>query len=130
MDLNLFDTRKSADIAQTLRLLNPVTGEQLVNSDGSFMELDLLGAESQALENKRTELQRRVMTAGKQSLDPKAVSAEVLATATVAVRNIEVDGTAVDVRNPSSVRAMYLRFEWVRQQADDFVTNRANFFKA
>ena len=52
--------------------------------------------------------------------------AKLLAVATTGWRGIAVDGAPLECTNENAA-SIYLRFRWLRDQVDAFISNRANF---
>jgi len=133
MDLSSLDTSKACDEGSVMQLRHPGTGEPLENDDKSPMTLTLLGRDSprfKAAQNAR--VNRRIQTAAPgtkitaEAIDSDGVDLVVDATTGW---NVTIDGDKPEFTS-ASAKAAYIRFPWMREQADAWIANRANFLKA
>lgn len=122
MDLNDLDVRKAADEGADLQLEHPVTGEPL------DVTIRLLGSDSAAYRNAVKRIAERRRGQKRQTLDEmEQQAAELMASITVGWANLERDGKPVDFSHDAA-QQVYIDFPWIREQVDQFVTDRANFF--
>lgn len=134
MDLSTLDTRDVANTGAVMEVENPATGEKLLTEAGEPITITLLGIDSDKLKKRQNELTNEVM---KKGFRPKATTAEkieadrlaTLCLATVAWSNIEFGGKKLDC-TPENARSLYKALPWLRDQADAFIADRANFLKA
>lgn len=141
MDLSAFDTLEAANAGRWMVLTHPVTMKPLGTGDKAPALL-LAGIDSDVYQNAMTDFLRRQaeeaietgtqsgVASAKKKLGNSAASSEnrldLLVAATLDVRNIEIEGKPVTAA-PDQIRAMYKRFRWLREQAEVFIANRANF---
>lgn len=133
MDLNDLDLTQSADIGAEMTVIHPITGLPLCDEDGNVMKLFLVGSDSKRLREAmkvraRSELMKRNPI--KFDLDDaENKAAELLAACTLGWSHVIEGGVNLEFTNENAKR-IYLKFGWLRQQADAFINDRANFFKA
>jgi hypothetical protein len=131
MDLNTLKAVK-ADEGATLQLVHPQTEEPL---DG--MTITLLGQDSAAyrkIQMAKQQMALNRLAKGKRAtadLDAEKLAAEMiddLAKLTVSWTGFELDGKALKCEKANAV-TVYTDWPWIREQAQEFVANRANFFR-
>ena len=126
MDLNNFDFSEAG--ARACQLTHPGTGEPLVGDNGPVV-IHVFGADS-------NEFQKAVNREGNKNLQrPKAkqtmekirsTSAKLMAELTTGWENIVVDGEELPF-TASNAEMLYQRFNWIKEQVDEFVSERQNF---
>lgn len=130
MDLNKLKPAL-ADEGAVLELLHPDSEEVIPG-----MTITLLGHDSAVyrkitLKKQQAALSR--LSKGKKAVDYKAEQIETdtvdeLALLTVSWSGFELNGEALEP-TPENCRTVYTEWKWIREQAQDFVSNRANFFR-
>lgn len=136
MDLSTLDTTTAAEAGATMDVVHPATGAPLTQQDGSTVTLTLAGQDSERfrkadrkISNKRLATsasgQRVKLTA--EGID--ADSLERLVACTIAWNGIGWGGADKEC-TPENAREAYKRLPWLREQADTFIGDRANFLKA
>lgn len=130
MDLSNLNLAESANVGAVMEVVHPVTGEVL-KYDNVPMSIHLLGRDSDA---HRIAIQRiATKQLGRQSkpnaakLSDEAI--ELLVACTVGWYGIQENNAILEF-NEANVRHVYLKYAWLRQQVDEFIADRANFFKA
>lgn len=133
MDLTTYEP-SLADAGVRMEILNPDTLDVLLDNAGSPMWLQLKSIDSEthksvnrAIQNRR--LQRTYEHGGNMRVRAEDLEGEVL---TQLVRctmawHLVVDGV-VPPCTEEEVRKVYIRFPWLRDQADRFRADRSNFF--
>jgi hypothetical protein len=125
-DLATLDTRKGGEDGATLDLKHPATGQPIGAT------IALLGADSDAYNDKMLELQRRHMERVRRNPKARRSPEELLEDAIellVAVTtgyDLELDGQKLSF-SAMNAQKLYTRFEWIREQADEFIRDRGNF---
>lgn len=133
-DLSSLDTAKGAEEGSTLEVRHPTTGAVLVNGDGRSVTLTLAGMDSQrAKKAEAAALNRRLKMGGRRSSSVTAEelnndTLEVLSSITLGWSGFVVDGKELEV-NLENARRLYKQWHWLREQAQAFVEDRANFLK-
>lgn len=130
MDLNSLKPVK-ADKGATLEILHPETEEPI---DG--MTITLLGQDSAVFRKMQIAKQQAIlnrMTKGKKvaELDAEKLAdenIEDLVKLTVKWTGFEINGESLPA-TPENFRMVYTEWPWIREQAQEFVGNRANFFR-
>lgn len=130
MDLNKLKPAKAEEGA-VLELVHPDTEEVIPG-----MTIRLLGYDSSvyrkiALKKQQAALNR--ISKGKKAMDLKAEqieedTIEELVALTVEWTGFEMEGEALPC-NPENKRMVYSDWRWIKEQAQEFVANRANFFR-
>ncbi len=130
MDLNSLKPVK-ADEGSVMNVVHPETEEVIEG-----MSITLLGQDSSVyrkiqLGKQQAALNR--MAKGKKGLD---LNAEKLAEDTIddlVKMTVEWEGFTLDGKElkptADNVRKIYTEWPWIREQAQEFVNNRANFFR-
>ncbi|AGN30433.1 hypothetical protein SXAG_00152 [Synechococcus phage S-CBS4] len=129
MDLNnLKPTR--AEEGAVMEVLHPDTEEVIEG-----MTVTLLGQDSSVFKNLKRRKQNAMLT--RMSKGKKAVSMDAdtlerdaldeVVALTVDWKGFELDGKKLPF-NDENARMVYSEYEWLMQQAQEFVANRSNFF--
>lgn len=126
MDLNDINLTEAAEIGAELILEHPVTGEPL------DIVIHLAGTDSSAYRMKQKEITgKRIakMARGKKpdfaASDSEAC--ELLAACTLGWDGILEGGEEVKF-SKESAKNLYMEHNWIREQVDLFIGDRANFF--
>jgi len=128
-DLNsVFDLESSADKGAFLHLEHPVTGEKLYTEDGKAIGMDAVGVDSTQYRRKLSTIANRKM--GKRQKNPtleksEQESAEILSACVIKCHNMKFDGEDV---TPKNVEQFLLKYRAIKEQLDEFVGDRRNFF--
>jgi hypothetical protein len=126
LDVIEVDVQKNAEAGAQLDLLHPITNAPTGNW------LTLLGADSDTYRDAQRKLQRkRLGQMAKQrriALTPEELDAEALEILVKVTTGWHViSGGQALVFSAEAVRALYKRRVWVREQAEEFISDRANF---
>lgn len=129
MDLSQFDTTQASEQGVVMPVINPLTRKPLLTDDGDAITITLLGMDSNVYrKHASATLKRRISPRGLNmnvdGMEDEAI--ELLVTCTTAWENIEIDGEKPPF-SKQAVREAYGRFRWLREQADEFINDRANF---
>lgn len=136
--LDKLDVKKSANSGAMLTLLHPVTGEELTDEGEGVSDskkprplyLRLLGSDSDTYRNaikRRYEKNRNKMNKRIDLDDAERKAAELLAQCTTDSYLIE-KGAIVE-HSFSNLVNIYLTYPWIREQAETFIGERANFLE-
>lgn len=122
---------------QRMIVVHPVTRQPLRDGDGKEAYVDLYSGDSEAAaRHERTVLQRQLAARvrGAPSADEvEADAIDLLSALTVGWYLVDPWGNPVGLDfTPEAARELYaLRAaKWLREQVDQYIGNRANFFKA
>ena len=140
-----FDVKAAAERGAWLQLVHPVTGKELGDEDekGNLIRpcrIQLQGADSMAYEQsvaktvamrqRETPPTRRGRVNPRQIMDTadrnRGFQVDELVSITLNWENIEVDGEPFPFNHENAVR-LYTDHPWIREQAIEFFTDRANF---
>lgn len=123
VDLASLDTVAAAEQGAVFRPEHPVTGDPL------GIEITLAGADSAIFRRAQNALLDRRMAGRKKKLSSEEIQAEssgLLAACTLSWKGMVVDGQEVPCGRDAA-GALYLRFPWLREQADAFISERRNY---
>jgi|TARA_R100000084_G_C4651537_1_gene150036 hypothetical protein len=127
---NVFDLETGADKGAFLHLEHPVTGEKLYTEDGKAIGIDAVGVDSAQYRRKVSQMANRKM--GKRQKNPtlekaEQEGAELLAACVVRCHNLKFGD---DEMTPKNAEQFLLKYRSIREQLDEFVGDRRNFFNA
>ncbi len=125
MDLMQLQTQAPAEEGAILEILHPVTFAPL------GVKLVLLGADSETYRSAQNKLvnarvQNRGARARLTAEDIEAQALNLLVAATKGWEGVEWDGAPLAFSS-DNVRMVYTALPWLRDQAQDFIMDRANF---
>jgi hypothetical protein len=143
VDLSKLNTAAKADEGAELVLVHPATGDELVDNtdpkNPKKVSLRLLGTDSETFQtvshkinNKR--LERAAKASGKRGAAAKVLSSEStdaegleqLVACTVGWSNVDLNGGPLEF-SKDNAHLLYTTLRWVREQAEAFILDRANF---
>lgn len=134
MDLSKFNVSKMAEVGAELELEHPSTGEPLIQENGEPVTIRLIGTDSKAWRNKNRDFQRaRIakMARGRSKKIDYTVSddeaCEMLAICTMGWAGMKQDENEIEFSEEAAFN-LYMEHNWIREQADTFINDRANFF--
>lgn len=123
------DVAAKAEEGAELEVLDPANGEPV----GAF--IILAGADSSAHRKATAAIAKRRMNGVKgfraKSFDPEkfeAESIEVLAACTLGWKGVFLDGSPLACSRDNAIM-MYTRFPWLREQVDQFISDRAAYLQ-
>ncbi len=118
-------------------IVHPVTRQPLRDADGAEAYIDLFSGDSeQARRHQRAVQRRRLAARGRGKITPEELEAEgveLLAAITAGWRLVALDGDTLDVEfSVTNARELYAEpaMQWLRDQVDEFASDRGNFSKA
>jgi len=122
---------ESADETAILELTDPSTGAPIQDSKGESIYIELYGYDSTVFRNAKNRIMNKRI--GKKKIVDTAEAtesdnAELLAACTVSWAGIAKGGELLEC-TPANVKMVYLNVNWIKEQVDDFVGDRGNFFK-
>jgi len=131
MNLSEINLSEKSGAGSVMELEHPVTGEKLMEGKKP-MTITLAGTDSKAYRRKQREMQNRRLN--KLSKGRKVNfgttdddDCELLAACTLSWDNLSDDNGKIEYSNDAAV-ALYLKHAWIREQVDEFIGDRANFF--
>ena len=134
MDLDQLSTA-SADTGVKMSLRHPSTDDALLQDDGKTpITITLLGSDSKVHKAATAEvinrrLARQASRGGRVPTTSEGLDADgltVIVACTVAWDGVRVAGQPQEC-TPATVRELYGRFPWMREQAEAFIGDRRNF---
>ena len=131
MDLNDLNLDAQAEAGAEMHLAHPVTDEKLMN-DGKPMTLNLIGTESKQYRAKEHEFQNKRLnkiSRGKKlnmSVNDDE-TCDLLSVCIVGWSGLVMGGEEIEFSQREAVKLL-MKFKWIRDQVDEFVGDRTNFF--
>ncbi len=136
MDLSTLDTTAVSEIGAKMEVQHPGTGAVVMQEDNKPVTITLAGQDSdlyrkadRRITDKRLKnsagARRTVLT----SEGIEADNLERLVACTIAWDGLTFEGSTPDC-TPENARALYKKLFWLREQAEAFIAERANFLKA
>lgn len=134
MDLANLDFSKNPEITAVLHVLHPITGEEMFADDGvTPVTITLLGMESaiaKRLTKARAQKQLNKRT-NKIDLDEaRDFSISLQAKLIKESSGFKENGEQINLAENDVAVEILTRYSWLREQIDEFVTDRSNFYKA
>ena len=133
MDLSSLDTRKTADDGAEMQLRHPGTDAVLTQDDGKAITITLAGSDSDRYQRaQRAQANRRLNAGVRRKLtieELESDTVELLVACTIKWDGIKVGGKVLDCTTDNA-RKLYRDYQWIREQANAFIGERANFLKA
>lgn len=131
MELSVLDTKKKANAGSFLHLKHPATGEPLYDNDDQSkpVGLYLMGKDSDVFAKTRHKSMNEALN-GKKKTTRTSEQLEIegiglLSEMTTGWQNLSLDGNSEFSRD--TIAELYTRMSWVREQANLFIDDRANF---
>ena len=135
MDLSIFNVEKMAEMGADLELLDPVD-EPLLDDNKNPVTIKLLGTDSRAWRNHNKDVQRKriaqMVTRKKKNIDYTSTDEEVcemLSICTVGWSGVGGEDGDIEFSQEAAFE-LYLSQIWIREQVNEFIGDRANFFKS
>jgi hypothetical protein len=134
-DLSALDTSATSDTGAKMVVLHPATGVALNADDGEEVFIVLAGEDSErckaarrAISNKRLKAQSSGLRVQVTREEIEADDLDVLVSCTMGWGGLALDGKDLEF-SPANARVLYTKLPWLREQANAFITDRANFLK-
>ena len=123
------DVAAKAEIGAELEVLDPVTSEPV----GVY--ITLAGADSAVHRKAVATVSKRRMNGQKgfrnKGFDLEKIDAEnieIFATCTLAWKGVTVDGVSLPCSRDNAIK-MYTRFPWLREQVEQFISDRSEYLQ-
>lgn len=129
MDISQLD---GSEATYKMPLLHPSTEEQLLDDSGEPMWIELYGIDSDAYaKSEREFINKRMnkMMKGKQSGETALEQGIRRLVSCTADLNVQLGGQKVE-NTASEITKLYEGFRWIRDQVEEAVYERSNFFKS
>lgn len=134
MDLSTLDTKTAGEKPALLTLQHPVKETPLVNDDDKTpWQLQLISADSDEYNavrrNVLTQRIRQSAKTRKPTVTAEQVEADaldMLVACTKGWSGLRLQGKPLEY-TPEAARMLYTEYAWIREQADAFINDRANF---
>lgn len=134
LDLANLDTVKVSDEGADMELRHPATRAVICNEAGDPITIRLVGTDSTIYRKAQAAITNRKLAQNKRNVkitaeELEADGLELLAKCTVNWHHdLAVDGAPLEF-SVDNARKLYRRFPWIREQAEEFVNERANFLR-
>ena len=132
MDLAGLDFSEKSENFADMIVIHPVTQEEMIGPDGEFVTITLLGMESAVAKRMTKARAQKQLNARKNKIDideARAFTTSLQAKLIVKSHGLMENGRELDMTNPEVAVDVLTRFLWLREQIDEFVTDRGNFYK-
>ena len=129
MDFADLDLGSNADRGADMQVRHPVTEEPLFTDDGKPITIHLLGTDSAEFRNGVKDIANRSAKRKRPSFnETERNTVELLARITTGWHGIVLNGEPLKFTRENA-EMLYRDRPWLREQADEFAGDRANFFK-
>ena len=132
MDLAGLDFSEKSENFADMIVIHPVTQEEMTGPDGEFVTITLLGMESAVAKRMTKARAQKQLNARKNKIDideARAFTTSLQAKLIVKSHGLMENGQELDMTDSSVAVDVLTRFSWLREQIDEFVTDRGNFYK-
>lgn len=132
MDLAGLDFSTKSENFADMIVIHPVTQEEMVAADGQPVTITLLGMESAVAKRMTKARAQKQLNSRKNKVDideARAFTTSLQAKLIVKSHGLAENGQELDMTDPSVATDVLTRFSWLREQIDEFVTDRGNFYK-
>ena len=133
MDLASLDLSKFSENCATLHVQHPITTENMVDENGQDVTITLLGMESSIAQRITKARAQKHLNArkSKQDLDEmRQFTISLLSKLVTASHGFTEDGVPIDLADEATAIRIFTKYSWLREQVDEFLMDRANFYKA
>lgn len=133
MDLSGLDFSNQAENTAVLHIVHPVTLEEMYTDENEAVTITLLGMDSAVAKRITKARAQKQLNARKQKIDldeAREFSTGLLSKLIVSSVGLKEGGIDLDLSDNQTAVDVLTRFTWLREQIDEFVTDRANFYKA
>ena len=135
MDLSTLDTSAVSETGAKMEVMHPVSGAPLLDA-GTPVSIVLAGQDSDRYRASDRKISNRRLSQSRNGqrmqLTAEGIEADNLArlvACTISWTGIGWDGGSKEC-TPDTAREAYTRLPWLREQAESFIADRANFLKA
>lgn len=133
MDLANLDLSSQSENSAVMTIEHPITLEEFVDVEGNPVTITFLGMDSAVA--KRFTKARSQQALNKRRIkfdidDMRAQTIELLAKLVVSSHGIKLNGEVYDLADETTAKECFTKYDWLREQADNFVQERSNFCKA
>ena len=134
MDLANLDFGKNSEITATMTVVHPITGEEMFQEDGvTAVTVTLLGMESSIAKRITKARAQKQLNKRNQKVDldeAREFTISLQAKLITASSGLKENCQDLDLTDQATAIDVLTRYSWLREQIDEFITDRANFYKA
>ena len=134
MDLANLDFGKNPEITAVMAVIHPITGEEMFQDDGvTPVTVTLLGMESSVAKRITKARAQKQLNKRNQKVDldeAREFTISLQAKLITASQGLTENGQDLDLTDHATSVDVLTRYSWLRGQIDEFITDRANFYKA
>ncbi len=133
MDLANLDFGKNPEITAVMAVIHPITGEEMFQEDDTPVTVTLLGMESSIAKRITKARAQKQLNKRNQKVDldeAREFTISLQAKLITASQGLTENGQDLDLTDHATSVDVLTRYSWLREQIDEFITDRANFYKA
>ena len=133
MDLANLDFGKNPEITAVMTVIHPITSEEMFQEDGTPVTVTLLGMESSVAKRVTKARAQKQLNKRNQKVDldeAREFTISLQAKLITASSGLKENGVDLDLTDQATAIDVLTRYSWLREQIDEFITDRANFYKA
>ena len=133
MDLASLDFGKNPEITAVMNVIHPITGEEMFQEDGTHVTVTLLGMESSIAKRIIKARAQKQLNKRNQKVDldeAREFTISLQAKLITASQGLTENGQDLDLTDQATAIDVLTRYSWLREQIDEFIADRANFYKA
>lgn len=134
MDLANLDFGKNPEITAVMTVIHPITGEEMFQEDGvTPVTITLLGMESSVAKRITKARAQKQLNKRNQKVDldeAREFTISLQAKLITASQGLKENSQDLDLTDQATAIDVLTRYNWLREQIDEFITDRANFYKA
>lgn len=133
MDLANLDFGKNPEITAVMTVIHPITGEEMFQEDDTPVTVTLLGMESSVAKRVTKARAQKQLNKRNQKVDldeAREFTISLQAKLITASSGLKENGQDLDLTDQATAIDVLTRYSWLREQIDEFITDRANFYKA
>jgi len=131
MDLNTINDCLCNSGTAIMNVRHPVTDEDLM-FDNKPVQIEVYGKDSDVARKAMKAAAQKALSKRNQRTDVDAAissAASLLASCTAGWSNVSIDNKPLEFSFDNACE-IYTKYHWLREQVDEFIGDRANFFKA
>jgi len=127
---DLFGISEASLDGEFMEICHPSTGEPLIDNDGNVVGISLVGRDSSEYRGaQRSITNRRLSRKSNSAITAERLESEgneVLARCTKSWVGIVLEGESLECNFANALK-LYNKVHWLKEQVDEFVSERSNF---
>lgn len=133
MDLAGLDFNQQSENVADMVVVHPVTLEEMYTDEGKPVTITLMGTESAIAKRITKARAQKQLNSRKNKVDIDEARAFTISLQTKLItgsHGLTENGQELNMTDADTATDVLTRFTWLREQIDEFVTDRSNFYKA